>query len=56
MKKLGILILGVIAISAFGFVSSETNNNGGLDKNNLNNLTILKGAEKSGLTQSNQNW
>ncbi|MEQ8303674.1 MAG: hypothetical protein RIB47_09810 [Cyclobacteriaceae bacterium] len=55
MKKISILLFAIVALATFGFVSSNSSKT--IDSEiNQNELTVLRGAEKTGLTQSNQNW
>ncbi|HNP08685.1 MAG TPA: hypothetical protein PKN99_13725 [Cyclobacteriaceae bacterium] len=55
MKKVKILIpIIVVAIATLSFVSFNSNDAQTLNQESKNEIKALKGAEKSGFTESNQ--
>ncbi|MGE0589155.1 MAG: hypothetical protein AB7O48_11325 [Cyclobacteriaceae bacterium] len=56
MKKIHIISILFVAVSAFGFASYQSIEGNTPSDNKSNELTVLKGAEKSGFSESNQNW
>ncbi|HRK53245.1 MAG TPA: hypothetical protein PK185_04975 [Cyclobacteriaceae bacterium] len=55
MKKVKILIpIIVVAIATLSFVSFNSNDTQTLNQESKNEIKALKGAEKSGFTESNQ--
>ncbi|HRX00070.1 MAG TPA: hypothetical protein P5280_11295 [Cyclobacteriaceae bacterium] len=56
MKKIHILSILFVAVTAFGFVSYQSMDHETPSDSKSNELTVLKGAEKSGFSESNQNW
>lgn len=56
MKKVKILIpIVIVAITTLSFVSFNSTEEPSVNKESMNDITSLKGAEKSGFTESNQN-
>ena len=55
MKKVKILIpIVIVAVTTLSFVSFNSTEEPSSNKELLNEITSLKGAEKSGFTESNQ--
>ena len=56
MKKIKILIpIVIVAVTTLSFVSFNSTEEPKSNQESLDDITALKGAEKSGFTESNQN-
>lgn len=58
MKNIKLFILVVAAVATFGFVSYNSVENSATISTSKESVTLtaLKGSEKSGFAESNQNW